>query len=462
MMKRALVAALLLLSATAYADTTGLALRGLGLRLELQSTLPDNCNVAGRYCLWSPLSGPNAGKLVWHADGVDTVLGEGGGGGGASTIAEAYDGASSAADNLITIDAGKGPLAVVANGQENVALFSVGVDDENPLLSVGIVDSVPFVGVSNLFAASPTFYDPTISGTLTGSNYKISGTYGLEGTPKLRASIGIENLYSGLLEIGSNNNPLAAIAANRIKTYANTVGHLVPDVAADTFALLAATQTLTNKTIDGSSNTLSNIAQSSVTGLSTALSGLLPLAGGTMSGPITLSGTQDGTYTLGGTPTLGVGLQVVDGIDIGDATHRVDLYALTVSAGASSLTLSGASGSLTVSSGGGQTQILSVATAIKVMDPNGVGFQSQSGHLYLDSQNNTYIRAGGIVELQIGGSTRFSWDSAGIPEWRSSANVQTTVGAAGGASALPATPAKYLKVKDDAGNTYVVPVYNPS
>lgn len=36
---------------------------------------------------------------------------------------------------------------------------------------------------------------------------------------------------------------------------------------------------------------------------------------------------------------------------------------------------------------------------------------------------------------------------------------QTTVGAAGGASALPATPTKYLSVKDSAGTEYVFPVY---
>jgi hypothetical protein len=33
------------------------------------------------------------------------------------------------------------------------------------------------------------------------------------------------------------------------------------------------------------------------------------------------------------------------------------------------------------------------------------------------------------------------------------------VGAAGGASALPATPTKYGKFIDDAGTTYVFPLY---
>jgi hypothetical protein len=37
----------------------------------------------------------------------------------------------------------------------------------------------------------------------------------------------------------------------------------------------------------------------------------------------------------------------------------------------------------------------------------------------------------------------------------------STVGAAGGGPALPATPVKYLTVYDDVGNAYKIPAYNP-
>lgn len=40
-----------------------------------------------------------------------------------------------------------------------------------------------------------------------------------------------------------------------------------------------------------------------------------------------------------------------------------------------------------------------------------------------------------------------------------SGQEQTTVGAAGGASALPATPTKYFKVVDSAGTTLIIPAY---
>lgn len=49
--------------------------------------------------------------------------------------------------------------------------------------------------------------------------------------------------------------------------------------------------------------------------------------------------------------------------------------------------------------------------------------------------------------------------SGGLIRWVASSNEQTTVGAPGAASALPATPTKYLKVVDSAGTTLVIPAY---
>ena len=73
------------------------------------------------------------------------------------------------------------------------------------------------------------------------------------------------------------------------------------------------------------------------------------------------------------------------------------------------------------------------------------GLASQTGDLF-QAQSNTP-------------TVLFAVSSAGLPHWVAAANQQTTVGAAGGASALPATPTKYLKIKDSAGTTLVVPAY---
>jgi hypothetical protein len=57
------------------------------------------------------------------------------------------------------------------------------------------------------------------------------------------------------------------------------------------------------------------------------------------------------------------------------------------------------------------------------------------------------------------GTALASISAAGLLRWSTAGNEQTTVGSAGGASALPATPTKYLKVVDSTGATLVIPAY---
>lgn len=67
-----------------------------------------------------------------------------------------------------------------------------------------------------------------------------------------------------------------------------------------------------------------------------------------------------------------------------------------------------------------------------------------------------------FLQLQGQSSELFSIDSLGVPKWTATAIQQLTVGAAGGASALPATPSKYLQVRDSAGTLLVIPAYAAS
>lgn len=81
--------------------------------------------------------------------------------------------------------------------------------------------------------------------------------------------------------------------------------------------------------------------------------------------------------------------------------------------------------------------------------------------------NATITRLGSIISTagffaqNSSGVSQWGFDTSG-PRWFVSGLEQTTVGAAGAASALPATPTKYLKVKDSAGTTLVIPAYAAS
>jgi hypothetical protein len=63
--------------------------------------------------------------------------------------------------------------------------------------------------------------------------------------------------------------------------------------------------------------------------------------------------------------------------------------------------------------------------------------------------------------LTVNGVRAWSISNTGVPKWGNS-NGQTTVGAAGGASSLPAAPSRFLKVIGDDGVPYVVPAYAAS
>jgi hypothetical protein len=63
-----------------------------------------------------------------------------------------------------------------------------------------------------------------------------------------------------------------------------------------------------------------------------------------------------------------------------------------------------------------------------------------------------------IAEFKVNGTKKLGITPAGLLRFIAGSE-QTTVGAAGAGSPLPATPTKYLKVVDSAGTTLVVPAY---
>lgn len=80
----------------------------------------------------------------------------------------------------------------------------------------------------------------------------------------------------------------------------------------------------------------------------------------------------------------------------------------------------------------------------------------EAGNLinFLNEAGNAYsVVRTGRIELQ----------ASDVPiRWVPAGSQQTTVGAAGGADALPASPTKYLKVQDSAGALLVIPAFASS
>lgn len=78
----------------------------------------------------------------------------------------------------------------------------------------------------------------------------------------------------------------------------------------------------------------------------------------------------------------------------------------------------------------------------------------------LKARGHSASQTGNLIQAEAsGGVPVWSVDKDGLPKWEDASNIQTTVGAAGGASALPASPTKYLKVKGSDGTVYVIPAF---
>ena len=117
-----------------------------------------------------------------------------------------------------------------------------------------------------------------------------------------------------------------------------------------------------------------------------------------------------------------------------------------------------------------------IAKSILAADPTVNGFNKHPGQARLGAQgssttNNVMVvqnfpGGGATVDpiklLDADGVTQLFGITAGGSLRLRGPVLQTTVGSAGGASALPATPKKYWKLTDSDGSTVVVPVYAAS
>jgi hypothetical protein len=145
---------------------------------------------------------------------------------------------------------------------------------------------------------------------------------------------------------------------------------------------------------------------------------------------------------------------------------------------ATAATISNAFGGATITLNNGGELRLGGPNAVPVSMPSMTGTVVQTGHRVQPTVNqggaggwralhiDPILTAEGsgskrLIEAGYGGTAKWALTKEGLPEWIAAGNQQTTVGAAGAASALPATPTKYLKVVDSAGTTLVIPAYAP-
>jgi hypothetical protein len=140
----------------------------------------------------------------------------------------------------------------------------------------------------------------------------------------------------------------------------------------------------------------------------------------------------------------------------GAASHTADLTQWQNSAGTmrASITANGTLRTPTIEHTNNSNAYIDVATG------GGIGIENRTtvGNVVFSVKGMT-SQSGNLTEWRDSAATvLFAIDAGGFPKW-TAAKAQTTVGAAGGASALPATPTKYLQVKDSAGTTLIIPAY---
>ncbi len=188
-----------------------------------------------------------SGDVTVDSSGVTTI--------GADKVALATD----TTGNYVATVTGNSQISVSGSGSENAGVsLSIAAD------SIGDSQLAFNTGQNLTTASSPSFASQTLSNT---TNQLVLGT--------------------------TNTTTISSTAPSTSRTYT------IPDFGSnDSFVGLAATQTLTNKTISGSSNTLSNIGNSSLTNSSITINTSGILTGGasvSLGGNITLTATEADT-----------------------------------------------------------------------------------------------------------------------------------------------------------------------
>lgn len=420
-------------------------------------------------------------SLQWVQPMTPSVGGGSGGGSGSGTVNSGlagkiayYPSAGTTVDDLSTIGWADSTLSVTGSinvsAQKNYIRFHWDTladlnNEANPTTWHGMLAHVHATGrvyVAHASAWVPlaNFSDVAVTGLLAGNNVTISNTNGvytinavtggsgggitLEDAQDGAASLFATGTHTGIsFSYNDVSNTISATVGG-IVLGTGTTGNYVASVqtgsgisggsagsagstltlAIDTTVVstLTGAQTLTNKTISGTSNTISNIGNSALTNSSITINGTSVSLGGTIaiSSASTLDGLTDVTIT---TPSLGQVLKYNGSTWINDADATAGGAGVGTVTTVSVVSANGFTGSVATAS---STPAITIATSITgLLKGNGTAVSAATaGTDYQSAQSVT-----GIVKSS--GTTR----SAAIAGTDYQAPITlTTTGSSGAAT----------------------------